>query len=822
MKLEAFQKYRIYGILAGIVLLSILSLWLRLLPEQGLVSDLGVNLLGNDPWYNLRQVEVTVAHFPDYLWFDAMTEYPSGNVIHWGPLFIQIIAGLSILVGAAIRPEIMYVAAWVPPLMGMVMVPVLYLVGQKIGDWKCGIFAALFGAVVSGQYFYRSLFGFVDHHIAETLFGTLFCLCYIITLVEIRKNPVHFSDINSLKRPAVFALGTGIAYILGLAVMPTMILFAMIVAVYTLFQYIYDFWKEQHDDGILLVNAIVFLCAAIGILFIGFNTTSLAMARYSPAQVIAYFALIVATAVLWYLSRAFRGKPWYYYIGILAGVGVVLSVLLYIIAPDFYQMLIGNFFAFFGQSATVMTIQEARPWEASLAWDAFGFGLLLMFGGFAAMIWQFIRKGRPEHLFVLVWSVIILISTIRHVRYEYYVAVNIALLAAFFMYWTFEAAQDRLLEMAGISMDEGPAEESSLPAEKEKKGKRNNPKKESKETIPAKQGAPSSAVIIPFAVGVIFSLLFISSSVATDLKIGNSMAYGGMQPDWYSSLEWFGENSPEPGVDYYEIYDQETFTYPPESYGVMSWWDYGHYITFVSKRIPNANPFQHGVAGPNGAAAFFLQENEADADTILDNVGTQYIITDIEMDTGKFWAMATWYNPDVAGAPYMSGYTDQSGNQGYIYTDKYFRTMVSRLHNFDGSMAEPDENYLLVNNGETYSYLVTSPVETVSALQHYRLVHESDTNVFGNKEIGDLKYVKIFEYVPGAVIKGDGIIEIPLKTNSGREFTYRQESVNGTFVVPYPTDGSVSGITTLGSYTIAGTGQTFTVTESDIQSGKQI
>ena len=822
MKFEAFQKYRIYGILAGIVLLSIFSLWLRMLPEQGLVSDLGVNLLGNDPWYNLRQVEVTVAHFPDYLWFDPMTEYPTGNVIHWGPIFVQIISLLAIITGAATRPEIMYVAAWVPPLMGMAMVPLLYAVGERIADWKCGLFAALFGAVVSGQYFYRSLFGFVDHHIAETLFGTLFCLCYILALIEIRKNPVSFSDYDSLKRPALFSLAAGIAFYLGLAVMPTMILFAMIVAIFTVFKYIWDFWKKQVSDGLLLVNVVVFLCAVAGLFVIGFNYDGLSMARYSPAQAIAYLLLIIATVILWYLQRILRDKPWQYYPAVIFGGIVAAFLLLTVLAPEFTQMILGNFFAFFGSSETVYTIQEARPWEVANAWSAFGFGLILMVGGFAALIWQFIRKGRAEYLFVLVWSVIILFSTIQHVRYEYYVAVNIALLSAYFMYWTLGAAQGRLLEMAGIHRDEGVPEESSLPVEKGKKGKRTDAKKESKETKPAKHVTSSSAVIIPFAVGVIFSLLFISSSVATDLQIGNGMAYGGMQPDWYSSLEWFGENSPDPGVDYYEIYDKDTFTYPPESYGVMSWWDYGHYITFVSKRIPNANPFQHGVAGPNGAASFFLQDNEAGADTILENVGTQYIITDIEMDTGKFWAMATWYNSDVGGAPYMSAYSDPNGNQGYIYTDDYFNTMVSRLHNFDGSMAEPDENYILENNGKTYSYLVLSPVKPVAALQHYRLVHESDTNVFANKKIGDLKYVKIFEYVPGAVIKGDGIIEIPLKTNTGREFIYRQESVNGTFVVPYPTDGSVSGISVLGPYTITGTGQTFMVTESEIQSGKQI
>jgi dolichyl-phosphooligosaccharide-protein glycotransferase len=789
-----------------------------MLPEQGLVTELGVNLLGNDPWYNLRQVEVTVAHFPDYLWFDPMTEFPTGNVIHWGPIFVQIISLLAIVTGAATRPEIMYVAAWVPPLMGMAMVPLLYAVGERIADWKCGLFAALFGAVVSGQYFYRSLFGFVDHHIAETLFGTLFCLCYILALMEIRKNPVSFSDLDSLKRPALFALAAGVAFYLGLAVMPTMILFAMIVAIFTVFQFVRDSWKKQNSDGLFLVNTGVFLCAIAGLFVIGFNSEGFSMARYSPGQAIAYLLLIIGTAILWSLQRVLRDRPWQYYPAVIVGAIAAAYIVLSVVAPEFSRMLLGNLFAFFGQSATVMTIQEARPWEAANAWSSYGFGLILMFGGFAALIWDFIRKERAEHLFVLVWSVIILFSTMQHVRYEYYVAVNIVLLAAYFMYRTLSAAQGRLLEMTGIEGDKA-TEDAPLPAEKVKKGKRQPPKKDVKET---KQGALSSVVIIPFAVGVIFSLLFISSSVATDFDIGRSMAYGGMQPDWHSSLEWFGENSPDTGVDYYGIYDKETFTYPPESYGVMSWWDYGHYITFVSKRIPNANPFQHGVAGPNGAAAFFLQENEADADTIMDNVGTRYIITDIEMDTGKFWAMATWYDPDVGGAPYMNKIRDQSGNEGYIYAEEYFNTMVSRLHNFDGSMAEPDETYHFENNGKTYSYMTLSPLKPVAALQHYRLVHESDTNVFANKAVGDLKYVKIFEYVPGAVIKGDGIIEIPLKTNTGREFTYRQESVNGSFVVPYPTDGSVSGITTLGPYTITGTDQTFMVTESDIQSGKQI
>ena len=34
--------------------------------------------------------------------------------------------------------------------------------------------------------------------------------------------------------------------------------------------------------------------------------------------------------------------------------------------------------------------------------------------------------------------------------------------------------------------------------------------------------------------------------------------------------------------------------------------------------------------------------DEKVSNTIADNIGVKYVITDIEMDTGKFWAMATW------------------------------------------------------------------------------------------------------------------------------------------------------------------------------------
>ncbi len=112
------------------------------------------------------------------------------------------------------------------------------------------------------------------------------------------------------------------------------------------------------------------------------------------------------------------------------------------------------------------------------------------------------------------------------------------------------------------------------------------------------------------------------------------------------------------------------------------------------------------------------------------------------------------------------------------------------------------------------------------ALQHFRLVYESTTYVVGGyltgANEGGTAYVKTFEYVPGAVIKGDGIIEIDVITNNGRTFTYRQESVDGQFIVPYATSGGPSDVKTTGLYTIVGTGQTFAVSEEAVLNGLTI
>ena len=73
--------------------------------------------------------------------------------------------------------------------------------------------------------------------------------------------------------------------------------------------------------------------------------------------------------------------------------------------------------------------------------------------------------------------------------------------------------------------------------------------------------------------------------------------------------------------------------------------------------------------------------------------------------------------------------------------------------------------------------------------------------------------------MPGARIKGEGIIAVDLATDTGRQFTYRQASTDGEFVVPYSTTGNPYGVKAMGNYRIEGTGTEYTVTEEAVIQG---
>ncbi|RPJ53626.1 MAG: oligosaccharyl transferase, archaeosortase A system-associated, partial [Methanobacteriota archaeon] len=446
------NRYQIPLTVALLCAFSLIALWVRLIPSFALGSTDVLNLVGSDdPLYNLRQIELMLANYPTYAWFDPMTLYPFGTTIYWGPLTIYIAATLCLLTGATTQAEIIYTSLWTGPLMAVAMVPIIYAIGRKLVDWKTGLIAAGLIAVVSGQYFTRSYFGYLDHHITETLFATLFCLGYIYTVSSARSHTVSIANPKTLTAPILLSAVTGFLYFLGLLAMPTMILFAMIVAVFTVLQFVWDFWKDRQSDYLLVANVVVFIVASALMLVYGLKHPGLDLSRYTIGHIYAYTDLIAGTCLLFGLARYFRTQRKIYYPLALAAIGIVCTVLLFVAVPAIYHLLISSFFAFFGQQAVTLTVQEARSWSADSAWATFGAGLLLMTGGIAALGYRIWREERPEYMFVLVWSLVALFATIGHVRYEYYLAVNVVLLSAVAIGFALQAGWRDLAAFIGQS-----------------------------------------------------------------------------------------------------------------------------------------------------------------------------------------------------------------------------------------------------------------------------------------------------------------------------------------------------------------------------------
>ncbi len=874
-ELRRFQSYLIFSLLIG---LMIFTLWIHGLTAAIIDIPHYLTFSSPDIWYNFRQIELMVHNYPVYSWFDPMTAFPGGKSLDWGPLTPFIAASFSLAMGMTSRPDMMYVVSWIPPIIAALMVPILYFLGKILWDWKTGIAAAVLITLISGIYFINSSFGTVDHHPFEMLFGSAFCLMYLFTLLYCFKNS---PDGNNSRVSIIFlslSLITAIIYFAGFLNMPTMILFALIVAIYSFIQFLYGTLRNSPSKYLLFTNLAVFSPVTIFMLIFGVKQPGFSLQQYSIAPIIAIIFIIGETLVMYILSSRLNQNKIYYFSSVVAFVAIVLISMQMISTATFGELL-----KIFGQTAEISTITESKPWSLVYAYSSFNFALILAVAGFLLLFYQIYRKGRQEHIFFAIWSVIIFIITLQHLRYEYYFAVNVVLLASLCICIGLETgfiySGERirgLFQPVDRPQDTGTCDDKKTPKNK-KPGNKTKPNK--KISIPSL----THRLKIKQVIGVILiigisslTVLTIAISIQNDLDISASPILL-IDKNWVETMEWLPAHTPDPGVNYFGDFQQNNYVHPKTAYGILTWWDYGHYITFIGKRIPVTNPFQDNVAGPSGAAAFFLADSENETIRILQSTGARYVITDTSMTTSKFEPLVTWYNSNTVDTDYMkSFFIKDPAKSGQLlqFNGKlppYFNTTIVRLHNFDGSMQIPKmisylEYYNENRNGLLYPVVTNVqfldarflnktevnnaiknferqrapansdkvlvgqylfPLGRVPAMQHFRLVYESpgtseETILFDNSGAENLKQVKVFEFVKGAHIKGEGTIELQVVTNTGRTFTYQQESDKGEFIVPYSTVNNPNEVQANGKYHIIGTNTGIDITEDDIVEGKYV
>ncbi len=718
-------------------------------------------------------------HFPNRIYFDPFTYFPYGTYIHFAPLYSFLMAGVIWLasLGQPTLELINKIAPFFPPALGGLTVIVIFFIGKILwGKWT-GLLSALLMAL-SQPFLFRSLLGATDHHQAEVLFSSLAMLFLILAFRNQEKRKFWLWTILA-------GIGLGLYFLTWTGAL----LFLLIIFISIILYYLIEYLSGRTQNWILLSGTVIFLITLGMILpFLGhpdiFNSP-LYNIRHLGSLVLG----IVGFLVVWTFScliKKMQLKAWFLPI-VLVFFGSFLLVSLKIIFPQLFLAIMESFQAtrigLVNHELAREIISEMRPLNIVKAFNNFGYLFYFSFVALGFIIYDFAKKRKPENLLVIIWFLIIILITgvlipaVGQGRFIYYLAANVSLLCGFLI------AKGIGFAVSGWRI--------------------------SKESL-HKNYLRAGSVLLIF--NIIFFVFFpyplnLSDPFPNNLPkiIGNAVQtaiFGAIarHDDWYETLKWLKENTPDPGLDYYALYQEPKFNpgtgkinsypYPETAYGIMASWGVGHMITYYSHRLPNANPFQQGLGSANeiiepGETTFFIETDEKKAVEFLDELKTRYIITDY----GSADAKGGFYSKQLWATKGKSGYYFEEGENKGAPTKKYYQSMAVRLHHLDGrprQYQEPEEFM-------------------VEHLDRFRLVYESKTNaapsVFSEEtdEKNNIKMIKIFEYVKGAKIRGEApegaLVEISTRitTNQNREFTYKKsiKAEDGVFefIVPYSTFG---------------------------------
>ncbi|MFB6073625.1 MAG: oligosaccharyl transferase, archaeosortase A system-associated [Haloarculaceae archaeon] len=728
-------------------------LWNRVRTWPRFVVSGEVLFSGNDPWYHYRQIVYTVHHWPETMPFDPWTYFPHGTASgQFGTFYDQVIATFANIVGLGDPGQhtVAMVALFAPAVVGVAAAIPAYYIGRRLGGRVGGVTSVTVVALSAGSFLQRSMVGFVDHQVAEALLQPLGVLGVMVAVaVANREKPIYEQfverDFAALRRTLGWSAIAGVAVTLYLWVWPPGVLLLGILGAYFVVQLSIEFVKGSSPEHTAIAGAVAMTVTGL---------TSIASLRVleitatdsSLLQPLLAFAVAFGCVYMAWLARVWeRGdrSRRQYPLAVL-GTIVAVAVLMWLVTPDLFSYFVDQVLRVVGftTSPTAGTVGEANPLRQPIKLvQGNGFGVFLALVGALGILGQqsLDDDPAPEKMLVVVWVVFLTAATFTQVRFSYYLTFPVAALTGYVVSGT----------VSWIDLDGDGLEFYQI-----------------------------TALFAILLVVVAPMFLFVSP-----LTVGDQNGPGGGIQGWSQSLDWMDGHTPQEGhlegntnqLEYYGTYHATSdFDYPPGTYGVMSWWDYGHWITSYGQRIPNANPFQQGA---HTAANFLLAPNETYGNQVLNSVSepgspTRYVMVDWKMINvyggpqfgGKFFAPPRFSDLGNQSDYYRPVYVQSSNGitaRMYYHRQAYYDSMAVRLYRYHGSAVRPQPivfnwniesndrgSYPAVTQGQRNVRIFRSmaaarrfvrndstsqiggigpfPQERVPALQHYRLVGTSN------------------------------------------------------------------------------------------------
>lgn len=769
-----------FRVIAGILVALFFGfgLWLRVVPpyDKVFVGD-WIKFTGNDAYYFMRIVDNLVQNFPHLMPFDPYGLYPETMGMGEVVFFQYFLAAVIWLIGLGSPTQhlVDVVGVYFPAVLGALTVIPVYFIGKALFSRWAGVIAAGLVVILPGEFLGRSVLGFTDYHVAETLFTAIAMMFMVLAVKEGANSGAVFDHLRNrrwgvLTKPLVYSLLAGIFLGIYFLTWAGALLFVLILFAFFVIQFIIDHLKGKPTDYLCVVSTVTFAVALL---------LSLPSSPGGMALVSLTIAILVplALAALSHFMTARGVKSIFYPVAVL-GFGLVGLVVVRLASPSIFQAMVGGLGIFKWPMGT--TVYEMQPilypggnFSWLIVWLNFNTSFFLSFISMGILIYQIVKKGEAGRTLLLVWSFVILLAMLAMRRFAYYYVVNVALLTGY-LAWL-------ILEFAGFKKTSVvPAAEISGKAKK--KAHRERQRKAA--------GSPAS---MAFGVIAVFFVVFYPSigplpdGTKPALALAGNPQYA-PSDGWCEVLDWMREKTPEPFGNpdfYYESYKSppagERYTYPETAYGVVAWWDYGYWVTRIGRRVPTSNP----GTGQQGEALLFAAQDVSSASKIMYSTGSKYVVVDLPMvmPTGKFHAVATLSGGET-GEYYDVYYEQKDGKLVplIVFFPEYYRSFIIRLFNFDGREVIPRSttvvsysempgpggvSYKLINSRQSFAsydeavanvrarkgeqvriigeHPFISPVP-LEALDSFKLAYMSKGSTWSTG-IGNVAEVKVFEYV---------------------------------------------------------------------------
>lgn len=841
-----------YYHLPVLALLLVFMFWVRIQSWENFTRSGRVMFSGNDAWYHLRATSWTVRNWPFVIPFDPWTGFPTGNFNgQFGTLFDQLVATAALIVGlgSPSQQTIAMTLLFAPAVVGTLAAIPVYVMARRLRGRTAGLLAVVVLALTPGSFLRRSVVGFSDHHIAEALFLAIaVALVMVAVTAAERDRPIWELVANrewtALRRPGVWSVLAGVAITLYLWTWPPGVFLVAILGTFYLLKLLADYLRGESPDHVAFVAvvsmSVVTVLTLLTIDVLSIRATALSLLQPLLAAMVAAGAAFMALLARQWDDRDLDplGYPTVVAVLLVVGTGLVAVVF-----PEFFDFIVRQAGRIVGYDATAeaRTVGEAQPIPLERADQVFfqnyRFAAFIAVIGLVWGVWKLYAAGpRGELLLVVVLGLFMTAATFTQRRFDYYLAIPVAVLTGFALSSALSLAE---LEDIEVIRD-----------------------------VEAYQVLAVLTVLV-LVVGPFVSFpqggggAFGGATLASVSMAGNTGP--GEVRQWEDSLVWLTNETPAEGQ--YAAAEEEQMAYfgrfgrtddhdyAPGAYGVIAWWDYGHFITVIGNRIPFANPFQQHA---RGAAVYLLEPNETNANGMLasdEGEQTRFVMIDWKLAqpfSGKYAAPTAFYNNTGYGsdAPetiaisdlYTNVFSTRTGRLAFpLKHQRHYESMRVRLYQYHGSAMEPqpivtdydirafDQGEVAVtpSDGNTTRQFRSMrqarqfveedgsaqvggigpfPPERVPALQHYRLVKVAETSGlraarFQRVLIQDMQghglcqtrqqclgigqqlqatpqqWVKTFERVPGGTVEGTG----PANATVTAEVEMRMTTVNRTF-----------------------------------------